>query len=107
MSSAYYDTNQPYSHYESSSTLASIQDELEENKDLVKENIEKIIHRDQLILNIEEQSENLSENSNLFKTKSTKLANKVWYQAYMCELILIAITIIIIIILLSVLLRKH
>jgi vesicle-associated membrane protein 4 len=101
-----YNTNQPYTEYNSNSSLQTIHDELEESKDLLKDNIEKITHRDQLIINIEEKSENLSESSQLFKAKSSKLKRHEWFRAYMCEIILVFVIVIIIIILLVVLFKK-
>jgi len=101
-----YNTNQPYIEYNSNSSLQTIQDDLEESKDLLKDNIEKITHRDQLIINIEEKSKDLSDSSHLFKAKSSKLKRHEWYRAYMCEIILVFVIVIIIIILLIVLFKK-
>ena len=96
----------PYYQYDSNSSLQTIHDELEENKSILKDNIEKITHRDQLILDIQEKSEDVSESATLFKKQSTKLKNSEWYRAYTCEIILVCIIVIIIIILSTVLFKK-
>lgn len=106
MQSTYYDTTQPYQKYDSDSSIASLRENLEESKDVLKDNIEKITHRDQLILNIDEKSELLSENSNIFKKRSIRLNRLSWVQAHMCEIILVFIILIIIIILIVVLNKK-
>lgn len=106
MNTTYYDTNHPYQKYTSESSLETIQDNLEESKEVLRDNIEKITHRDQLILNLDEKSDLLYNNSNTFRSRSIKLNRLSKLNAYMCEIILVTIIIIIIIILIVVLNNK-
>lgn len=117
MTSTYYDTQdhyttqEPYELYDSdnsnNSTIISIREDLDESTRLLKNNIKKVTDRDQLISSIENKTDDLMQHSKIFKRNSRKLKSRSCIQAYLCELILLSISIIIIITLILLISKKE
>lgn len=102
MSSAYFETHS-YKKFNSSSTIESLQDDLDETASILKSNLSKLNDRENVIIDIGNKSEHLVINAKKFKNRSTSLKNKSFFQAYMCEIFLVIIVVIIIFLIIYVL----
>jgi hypothetical protein len=77
----------------------SLQLQVKEVTTIMKKNLEKVLDRDDTLLNLEEKSQNLKENSTKFETTARKLKRKMWWKNIKFMIILISIILILILIL--------
>ncbi|KAJ3429625.1 vamp (vesicle associated membrane protein) [Anaeramoeba flamelloides] len=78
--------------------LTKVQKEVDEVKNIMGENIDKVIDRGEKLENLEERSTQLNENSYQFKKGATKLKRNMCMQNLKLTLIIAMIVIIIILI---------
>jgi len=74
--------------------------------DIMKDNIEKVIQRDEKITEIESRSEDLQEGSKRFKKVSTKLKHKLWCKNMKFIMAIVAMFLILIIIIVLIVMKK-
>ena len=81
--------------------INQLEEQVDQTKQILRDNCEKIIQRDERLHLLEEQTQNLTIDSNIFKVKSNKLKNKMWVKSkipyFICLFIFLVIVIIIII----------
>lgn len=80
--------------------LVKAQTELNEVKVVMKDNIEKVIQRDEQLDDLKAKSEHLRNGAQRFSIKAKKLRNKMWWQdkKTLCILISVIIFILLVII---------
>ena len=74
--------------------------------DIMKDNIEKVLQRDQKLGDIENQTEELQSGANRFQKVSTKLKQKLWCKNMRFVMILSAIFLILIMVILLIIFKK-
>ena len=75
----------------------AIEKTLNETRELLRDNTNKIIERENYLNDIEGKTEYLSFNSGLFKKNTRKFKTKMWIQKHSCFIIGLVITLFIII----------
>ena len=74
----------------------TIKNALEETRELLRDNTNKIIERDNHLNNIEQKTEYLSFNSGRFKKHTRDLKARMWFKQHMCCIIAIVISVFIV-----------
>lgn len=82
------------------SKIEQTQDELEEVKVVMRDNIEKVMERDVKISDLEDRSEQLKDGASRFHITSRKLRRQMWWQdkKMTCFFILVILLVLIIVI---------
>ena len=80
-------------------SINSVQQQIDEVTFIMKKNIENVIERDDKLLNLEEKSVQLKENSNKFMNRTIQLKRKMWWKNVKFMIILISIILILLLIL--------
>lgn len=72
-------------------TIVQIRSEVDNVTNIMKANVEKILERDAKLGDLEDISNELQENANIFDTRTKKLKNKMWWanKKKLCILIFI------------------
>ena len=79
-------------------SIENLENEVNETKNIMIDNCNKIIERDEYLSNLEDKAELLSSNSVVFNTKSRQLKNSMWVKSNMFYFIGFIILLLIIII---------
>ena len=79
-------------------SINSVQQQIDEVTFIMKKNIENVIERDDKLLNLEEKSVQLKENSNKFMNRTIQLKRKMWWKNVKFMIFLISIILILILI---------
>ena len=74
----------------------AIEKNLNETRELLRDNTNKIIERDNHLNNIEQKTEYLSFNSGRFKKHTRELKARMWFKQHMCCIIAIVISVFIV-----------
>lgn len=74
--------------------------------DIMKDNIEKVLQRDEKLTDIESRSEELQDGANRFQKVSTKLKQKMWCKNMKFVIVLASIFLILIMIILLIIFKK-
>jgi hypothetical protein len=78
--------------------IGKLEEQVNETKEILKNNCNKVIERDERLGLLEDRAEALTMNSNIFQVKSKRLKNKMWIKSKLCYFISFFILILIIII---------
>ncbi|KAJ3450282.1 vamp (vesicle associated membrane protein) [Anaeramoeba flamelloides] len=84
-----------------------IRKEVDEVKNVMSQNLDKVIDRGNKIENLEERSNALEQNSAVFKKKAKTVKRKMWWQNFKLSFILFLIFAVIILIIVIVLVAKY
>lgn len=74
--------------------------------DIMKDNIEKVLQRDEKLTDIESRSEELQDGASRFQKVSTKLKHKMWCKNMKFIIVLASIFLILIMIILLIIFKK-
>ena len=83
--------------------LRQTQNEVDEVLGIMKENVGKVLERDQKIENLENSSEALRDGASRFETSAKRLKRKMWWKnmKFMAMLAIVVIAIIVVIVIVS------
>eukprot|EP01128_Nolandella_sp_AFSM9_P003346 TRINITY_DN1430_c0_g1_i1.p1 TRINITY_DN1430_c0_g1~~TRINITY_DN1430_c0_g1_i1.p1 ORF type:complete len:203 (-),score=49.59 TRINITY_DN1430_c0_g1_i1:575-1183(-) len=88
-----------YSDAQGVDKIESIKKELDQVKEVMQENIEKVVQRGDQLNDLEDKTLELEGDASLFRGRATKLKTALWYQALRTKIIIgVAIVVIIFII---------
>lgn len=90
-------------HYNS---LQNTKQQVDEVVLIMKDNIDKVLQRDEKLTNIESRSEELQAGANRFQKVSTKLKQKLWCKNMRFVMILASIFLILIILIIIIIMKK-
>ncbi len=94
------------SDYKSNNKINLIKTDIEQTTEIMKQNIEKVLERDQKLGNIESQTEELQQGAHRFHKISKKLKYSMWCKNLKFTLIIVFAIILLLIIILSIILKK-
>lgn len=90
-------------HYNS---LQNTKQQVDEVVLIMKDNIDKVLQRDEKLTDIESRSEELQDGANRFQKVSTKLKQKMWCKNMKYVIVLASIFLILIMIILLIIFKK-
>jgi len=74
-----------------SAKITAVQNELEETRGVLLENIEKLMERERFLTNLEDSTSQLAVDADVFRYRSAQLARQFWWQNAKLWIIIIAI----------------
>eukprot|EP00052_Salpingoeca_macrocollata_P025276 m.230037 g.230037 ORF g.230037 m.230037 type:complete len:96 (+) comp22404_c0_seq2:2240-2527(+) len=86
--------------------LKQAQDEVDQVVGIMRQNVEKVLERDQKLGDLEDRSDALKDGASRFQSSSRKLKNQMWWKNMKFMLILAAVIIIILIIIVVVIVKS-
>lgn len=75
-------------------TIAGVQRQTDEVMDVMRDNISKVLTRDENLAQLEEDAESLRQSARIFQAKSTRLKRQMWYTDKKMLLVLISVFIV-------------
>ena len=85
---------------DSQTNIRNLESQIDETKEVLKNNCNRIVERDERLSLLEKRTETLSMDANTFRSKSNKLKNQMWLKSkipYFIGFFIILLVIIIII----------
>lgn len=78
--------------------IDNLESQINETKEILRDNCNKLIERDERLGLLEDKTETLKMDGNIFRSKSNKLKNKMWFKSKIPYFIIIFILLLVIII---------
>ncbi|KNC74392.1 hypothetical protein SARC_13059 [Sphaeroforma arctica JP610] len=82
------------------SSIQHTQDQVDEVVDIMKDNVNKVLERDQKLTEIEDRSDALKDGASRFQKTSGQVKSKMWWKNLKWTLLIIALIVIVIIVIL-------